>query len=98
MNKNKSFDCRGNEDADQLLYLTETVGILSEDFTQRIRRIVLVIITNLENNEEWVEEEILKLKEEMNWLSIFSETFKGMLIGQLLLAFQRQSTINKNKK
>lgn len=92
-NKNKSFDCKENEEADNLLCMLEANSVLSEDFTKKVRNIILVILTNLNNNEDWIEKEIIKLKEEMQWLTIFSEKFIGQLIGQLLLSFHRQKNI-----
>jgi hypothetical protein len=93
-NKNKSFDCKGNEEADNLLYMIESNSVLSESFTQNVRNIVLVILSNLDKNEDWVEGEIIKLRDEMQWLTIFSERFIGQLIGQLLLSLNRQRALN----
>lgn len=98
MNKNKSFHCNGNEQADQLLCMLENNAVLSESFTRKITNIVLVILTNLDGNQDWVESEITKLREELDWLMIFSEDFKGKLIGQLLLTLERQITLNKKEK
>lgn len=99
MNKDKNtmFSCRGNEEADNLLCMLESNAVLSESFKLKIQNIILVILTNLEKNEDWVEEGIKKLKEEMDWLMIFSPEFKGMLTGQLLLTFHRQKALNKEK-
>jgi hypothetical protein len=98
MNKNKSFHCNENEQADQLLCMLENNAVLSESFTRKITNIVLVILTNLDGNQDWVESEITKLREELDWLMIFSEDFKGKLIGQLLLTLERQITLNKKEK
>lgn len=97
-NKNKVFTCQGNEEADNLLCMIENSYVLSEHFIEKVTRIVLVILSNLENNEEFVEQEIDKLKEEMQWLTIFSEKFIDRIIGQLLLSFEKQKTLNKNGK
>lgn len=93
--KNTTFSCRGNEEADNLLCMLEANAVLSESFTRRIENIVLTILTNLEKNEDWAYEAIRKLKDEMSWIGIFSDEFKGRLIGQLLLTLQRQQTLNK---
>ncbi len=95
MNKNSTYNCGENDDADQLLCMLEANSVLSEKFCEKIQRIVLVIVSNLEGNEEWIESSINKLKEEMDWLNIFSKEFKGSLIGQLRLSLFRQETINK---
>lgn len=95
MNKNKMYNCEGNDEADSLLCMLESNSVLSESFTRKISNIVLTILTNLDNNEEWVNDSILKLKEEMGWLNIFSDEFKGKLIGQLLLTLHRQKELNK---
>lgn len=97
INKNKSFDCRGNEEIDQLLCLIEANSVLSQSFSQRIINICLVILTNLDSNVDWVESEIADLKVEMNWLSIFSERFISVITGQLLLGMSRQITLNKKE-
>jgi hypothetical protein len=94
-NKNKSFDCRGNEEADNLLCLLEANSVLSNEFTSKVRNIILVILTNLDKNEDWVEEQIKKLKEEMEWLTIFSDKFTERLISMLLMCFHTQMKLNK---
>ena len=98
IDKNDTFSCQGNEEADQLLCMLEANSVLSEIFKTRIQGIILTILTNLERNEEWIENAILKLKEEMQWLTIFSDAFIYRLNGQLLLTYQRQKTLNKKKK
>jgi len=94
--KNKMFDCRENDEADLLFCMIEATSVLSESFTQKVINIGLVIITNLPKNNEWVSDSILKLKEEMNWLCIFSDRFIGILISQLTLAYQKQLQLNQN--
>jgi hypothetical protein len=96
-NKNKSFDCRGNDEADALLCMLESNSVLSESFQNKIRRIVLVILTNLKGNEDWVDKEILKLKQEMNWLLIFSDDFIFRLNSQLILSMQKQLKLNEQE-
>ena len=96
--KNKTFDCRGNEEADNILCMLEANSVLSQEFTNKVQNIVLAILTNLKENEEWIEQHIIKLKEEMQWLTIFSEKFINQLTGQLLLTFHRQKTLNKQKR
>ena len=95
MNKNKSFDCKGNDEADSLLCMLESNSVLSESFMQTIKGIILAILINLEGNEDWVEDRIKELKSELDWLIIFSPEFKSVLIGKLLLAFHRQKTLNR---
>lgn len=94
---NKSYNCGENKEADRLLCMLEANSVLSDSFNQKVTNIVLVIITNLDKNEDWVDTEIKKLKDEMNWLEIFSSKFIGTLIGQLVLSYHRQLTINKGK-
>lgn len=97
MNRNKLYDCRGNQPADNLLYMLESTSVLSEAFIRKITNIVLVILSNLDKNEEWVLENIEKLKSEMAWMTIFSEPFKNGLIDQLYLSYNRQKEIDKNE-
>lgn len=97
MNMNKTFDCMGNDEADSLLCMLESNSVLSNSFTLKIQNIVLTILTNLDNHDGWVNESIIKLKEEMGWLNIFSDEFKGKLISQLLLTYHTQKRLNKKK-
>ena len=97
MNRNKLYDCRGNQQADNLLYMLESTSVLSESFVRKISNIVLVILSNLDKNEEWVLENIEKLKSEMDWMTIFSEPFKSGLIVQLYLSYNRQKEIDRNE-
>ena len=89
------YNCGGNNEADLLLCMLESNSVLSESFTRKISNIVLTIVSNLGNNEEFVKNSINDLKAEMDWLLIFSDEFKRKLIGQLTLAYQRQKTLNK---
>ena len=91
--KNTKFSTVGNEDADILLCMIEANSVLSLEFTAKITNIVLVIISNLERNEQWVIDEIKNLKEQMTWLNIFSEKFINQINSQLLLAY----SFEKNK-
>ena len=93
--KNKTFACLGNEHADKILCMLENNSVLSEDFTSKIRNIVLTILSNMKGNEEWVYEKILELRKEMQWLNIFSESFIFMLNAELLLAAQIQEKLNE---
>jgi hypothetical protein len=95
MNKNNIFDCKGNDNADQLLCMLESNSVLSENFSRKISNIVLTILSNLKTNEKWVEDSIKKLKEEMDWINIFSSEFKHNLINQLELTILKQKTLNK---
>ncbi len=96
MNKNNRFDCKGNNDADRLLCMLERNSVLSEKFSDKIRHIILAILTSSEQNEKWIEDSINKLEEEMDWINIFSSGFKSSLIGQLRLTFSKQKTLNNN--
>ena len=91
--KNTKFSTVGNEDADILLCMIEANSVLSLEFTAKITNSVLVIISNLERNEQWVIDEIKNLKEQMTWLNIFSEKFINQINSQLLLAY----SFEKNK-
>jgi hypothetical protein len=94
-NKNNSFFVGDNEEADRLLSMLESNSVLSESFKSKIINIVMVIITFSDDKEDWIKEEIRKLKEEMSWLTIFSEKFIHQINGELLLSLYRQVTINK---
>ena len=97
MNKNRMYNCEGNEEADSLLCMLESNSVLSESFTRKISNIVLVIVSNLESNEEYITDSINDLRDEMDWLIIFSEEFKRKVIGQLTLAYRKQKTLNDGK-
>lgn len=96
--KNTTFYTEDNEEADRVLFMLENNSVLSESFKTRIQNIVITIISNLQNNETWIDDAIKKLETEMDWLIIFSDEFKHMLITCLQLTYQRQITINNEKK
>lgn len=97
-NQNNLFFVGDNEIADRLLFLLESNSVLSESFQTKITNIIFVIVTNLDGNEDWVMEKIIKLKEEMFYLSIFSEKFVYMINGELLLTLGRQKKIDKEEE
>jgi len=96
--KNRTYGCNGNEIADNLLYSLENTNVLSDDFKNRILNIILVILTNLENNEEWVNSSILELKKDMLNVIIFSDEFIISLNSELLLCVMIQKTLNNETK
>lgn len=93
-NINRTYACNGNEIADNLLYSLESTNVLSNEFKNRILNIISVILTNLENNEEWVNTSILELKKDMRNLIIFSDEFIIRLNSELLLSVMRQKRLN----
>lgn len=95
--KNTMFVCNGNEEADKLLCMLESNSVLSNKMTEKITNIVLVVLSNLGENLDWVESEIKKLREEMLWLDIFSESFIYKLHGQLIMTLELQIYLNKQK-
>lgn len=95
--KNKTFECQGNEIADQLLYTLENSYILSDEFKVRIRNIISVILSNLENNKENIHNDIQILGTDLSYSNIFSDEFKEYLIQYLKICYNKQSYLNKNK-
>lgn len=93
--KNKTFACCGNEHADKILCILEGNSVLSEDFANKIRNIVLAILSNMKGNEDFIYEKILELRKQMQWLNIFSKSFIFMLNSELLLAAQVQEKLNE---
>lgn len=91
--KNTMFVCNGNKEADKLLCMLESNSVLSNKMTEKITNIVLVVLSNL----DWVESEIKKLREEMLWLDIFSESFIYKLHGQLIMTLELQIYLSKQK-
>lgn len=98
MNKNKSFDCNGNVYADQILCMLEGNSVLSTSFTTKVTNIVLSIVSNLEGNHDHLENTIVKLKEEMEWIVLFNPSFTGRLIGMLFQAYHHQMALNKTQE
>lgn len=92
--KNKTYYCNGNQIADNLLYSLESTSVLSNDFKMRIFNLISVILTNLEDNEDWVNESILELKTDMKRMSIFSDDFINTLNSELLLMVIKQKELN----
>lgn len=97
MDRNKTFNCRGNNKADLILFMLESNSVLSNTFTYKIQSIVLVILTNLDTNKEWVRTEIDKLRSEMNWMLIFSTEFTEGLYDMLTLAMEKQIELNSKE-
>lgn len=95
--KNSTYYCNGNEIADNLLYSLESTNVLSDDFKMRIFNVISVILTNLEDNEDWVNESIRDLKIDMNNMIIFSDNFINRLNSELLLMVIKQKKLNNGK-
>lgn len=98
VSKNKSFFVGENKEADRLLCMLESNSVLSDSFQQRITLMILSIVSNLEQNESWIKDDIEKLKEEMFWMTIFSDSFVYQINSQLLVILQQQKTLNKKEK
>lgn len=96
--KNRTYICNGNEIADNLLYSLESTNVLSDDFKQRILNIISVVLTNLEKNEDWVNNSIRDLKIDMNNLIIFSDNFINRLYSELSLMVIKQKKIDDEIK
>ena len=79
IDKNHSFSTNGNEYIDQVLCLLEANGVLSSEFKSRVTNIALWILTNPNSQTAALKESIEKLREEMTWLIIFSDTFRQKL-------------------
>lgn len=95
---NSKFFCGDNQVADNLFSILENSTVLSEKFTKRVESILMVIITNLDGNEDWVKTQIHDLKDDMKKLIIFSDSFIHKISGELLLSVRIQEKINENKK
>lgn len=94
-NKNNTFFCGDNQEADQLFCMIESNSVLSESFNEKIKEILFITLTNLDDNKELIMDKIKNLKDEMKWVNIFSESFINMLNSQLLLTVSSQEKLNK---
>lgn len=95
--KNKTFECNGNEIADQLLYTLENSYILSDEFKVRIRNIISVILSNADDNKEYILDSIEILYTDLSYTNIFTYEFKEYLVQYLKICYNKQLFLNKNK-
>lgn len=68
------FHTKGNEAADNVLFTLECLDVISAEFKRRISNVVLVTLTNIENND--IPKLINETNEMLKITRIFSEDFR----------------------
>lgn len=91
---NKIANTKDNESLNQLFCMMESQGVLSESFKQRIIGIGFWILCNHEKYESEIKEANTKLKDDMKWLNIFSNSF----IDEIYYLLERGLSFEINKK
>jgi hypothetical protein len=81
--KNKFFDTGENKFADNALCMMEASTVLSETFRNQIKHTVYWIVANHEGHEESIRKRINDIRDEMEWLTIFNESFISKLCFRL---------------
>lgn len=92
--KNKTFKTDGNTHADKLFYLLENVNVISDNLKEQIKNILYIILTNYKGNENLIKEQINQLHEDLEYIDIFSNKFKAVVLTDLKLASLHESTKN----
>lgn len=90
---NFNYDTKGNIAAEELIFKLENLPISGTIF-DKIENVLIVILSNPSMNEDWIEEEIEKVKEGFEILTIFTEDFKEDII--LLLKRAKEFAIVLN--
>lgn len=95
--KNNRMRTDGNESIDKLLHITENCGVLSKEFNDRLYNIAIWITTNHKPYIADIKIVIASLKEEMEWLDIFTLTFINK-INTLLLDGLEYKILSEEKE
>lgn len=96
--KNKNYIIDNNESADKVLCMMEHSVCISETLKNDVIGIVLWILSNHEKYVEEIRESIAKLRTELEWVSIFSDTFVSRLCFNLGNALNEQIYQTELKK
>ncbi len=95
IDKNNSFKTDGNEDADIIFCMMENNTSISDQMKYRINNLALWIVTNHENHVDKIRQSIKDLKDEMEWMIIFSDKFiyeiNSLLLKSLIFEIEKIS-------